>query len=133
MYLINPHSPNSKWKVRDDSYLYTLEFVVVYPLFSIIVFSYFHKHRKYHLRTGNDPEYVSLLELFYDIKFISNNSGYITNYIRNIPAEKLQTFLNLAIQNHKRQGRKCSSEELLDTFLKIKDSVPDLSNLYISN
>ena len=132
MYLINPHSPNNEWKVRDDPYLYTLEFVVVYPLFSVIVFSYSYKDKKY-LRTENDPEYVSLLELFYDIKIISNNSGYTTNSLRNIPAEKLQTFLNLAIQNHKRQGRKCSSEELLDTFLKIKDSVPYLSSLYMSN
>ena len=132
MYLINPHSPNSKWKVRDDSYLYTLEFVIVYPLFSVIVFSYSYKDKKY-LRTENDPEYVSLLELFYDIKIIGNNSGYTTKSLRNIPAEKLQTFLNLTIQNHKGQGRKCSSEELLDTFLKIKDSVPYLSSLCMSN
>lgn len=132
MYLINPHSPNSKWKVRDDPYLYTLEFVVIYPLFSVIVFSYSYKDRKY-LRTENDPEYVSLLELFYDIEIIINSSGYTTNSLRNIPAEKLQTFLNLAIQNHKGQGKKCSSEELLDTFLKIKDSVPYLSSLYMSN
>lgn len=132
MYLINPHSPNSKWKVRDDPYLYTLEFVVVYPLYSVIVFSYSYKDRKY-LRTENDLEYVSLLELFYDIKIIGNNSGYTFNSLRNIPAEKLQTFLNLAIQNHKRQGRKCSLEELLDTFLKIKDNVPYLSSLCMSN
>ena len=132
MYLINPHSPNSKWKVRDDPYLYTLEFVVVYPLFSVIVISYLYKDRKY-LRTENDPEYVSLLELFYDIKIIGNNSGYTTYSLRNIPAEKLQTFLILATQNLKKQGRICSSEELLDTFLKIKDNVPYLSSLYISN
>lgn len=132
MYLINPHSPNSKWKVRDDPYLYTLEFVVVYPLFSVIVFSYSYTDRKY-LRTENNLEYVSLLELFYDIRIINNNSGYTTNSLRNIPAEKLQTFLNLATQNHEERGRKCSSEELLDTFLKIKDSVPYLSSLYMSN
>lgn len=132
MYLINPHSPNSKWKVRDDPYLYTLEFVLVYPLFSVIVFSCSYKARNY-LRTENDLEYVSLLELFYDIKIISNNSGYTTNSLRNIPAERLQTFLNLTIQNNKGQERKCSSEELLDTFLKIKDSVPYLSSLYMSN
>ena len=132
MYLINPHSPNSKWKVRDDPYLYTLELVVVYPLFSVIVISYLYKDRKY-LRTENNPEYVSLLELFYDIEFISNNSGYTTYSLRNIPAEKLQTYLILATQNLKEQGRICSSEELLDTFLKIKDNVPYLSSLYISN
>lgn len=132
MYLINPHSPNSEWKVRDDPYLYTLAFVVVYHLFSVIVFSYSYKDGK-NLRTENDPEYVSLLELFYDIKIIDNNSGDTTHSLRNIPAEKLQTFLNLATRNHERRGRKCSSEELLDTFLKIKDSVPCLSSLYMSN
>lgn len=132
MYLINPHSLNSKWKVKDNSHLYTLEFIIVYPLFSIVVFSYSYKDGK-RLRTENDPEYLSLLDLGYDIRIIHNNSGYTTNSLRNIPAEKLQTFLNLVIHNYKRQGRKCSSEDLLNTFLKTKDSVPYLSSLYMSS
>lgn len=123
MYLISPQSIDSKWKIKGNPYLYNLEFVIVYPLFSIIVFSY---------RTGYNPECVSLLGLDYDISVIHNNSGYISSSLKNIPAEKLQTFLSLIIQNHKRQGRKCSSEELLNTFLKTKDNVPYLSSLYMS-
>lgn len=124
MYLISPQSPNSKWKVKGNPYLYTLEFVIVYPLFSIIVFSY---------RTEHNPEHVSLLDLYYDINVIHSNSAYTNNSLKNIPAEKLQTFLSLVIQNHKRQGRKCSAKELLNIFLKIKDRVPYLSSLYMSN
>lgn len=124
MYLISPQSPNSKWKVKGNPYLYNLEFVIVYPLFSIIVFSY---------RTEHNPEYVSLLNLAYDIKVIHNKSGYSVNSLKSISAEKLQAFLSLDIQIHKKQGRKCSSEELLNIFLKTKDNVPYLSNLYMSN
>lgn len=124
MYLISPHSPNSKWKDRCKSKLFTLEFIIVYPLFSIVVLSH---------KTKHNPEYVSLLDLSYTIRVIHNNSGSTNNSLRNIPVEKLQTFLNLIIQNYKRQGRKCTSEELLDTFLKIKDSVSYLSSLCMSN
>lgn len=128
MYLINSNSLNNTQKDKNERYPPNLEFVIVYPVFSIIVYSYSYKDRNY-LGTEHNFEYLNLLDLYYDIKIINNNSGNITNCLRNVSAVNFQSYLGLIIQSYKKQGRKCSSEELLGIFLNIKDNVLYPNNL----
>ena len=133
MYLINPNSPNSKWYTSSIPANLHLEFVIVYPLFTIIVLSYCSKEPYISMRPRNTFDYVGLLDEFYTIKIISNNSGMCVNNLDIIYPKNLDTFLQTTIRGYKAQGKRCSSEELLNIFLEIKDKVSWLRSLHMSN
>lgn len=133
MYLINPHSPDSKWRTTSIPANLHLEFVIVYPLFTIIVLSYYSREPYISMRPRDTFDYVGLLDEFYTIKIISNISGMCVNNLDTIYPKNLDTFLQAAIRGYKAQGEKCSSEELLNIFLGIKDKVPWLCSLCMSN
>ena len=133
MYLINPHSPNSKWRTTSIPTNLQLEFVIVYPLFTIIVLSYYIREPRISIRPRSTLSYVSLLDEFYSIRVISNTAGIYVNSLDTIYPKNLDTVLQALIRGCKAQGKKCSSEELLNIFLEIKDKVPWLYNLHMSN
>jgi len=133
MYLINPHSPNSKWRTTSIPANLQLEFVIVYPLFTIIVLSYYIREPCISMRPRSTLGYVSLLDEFYSIRVISNRTGICVNNLDTIYPGNLDTYLQAIIRGCKAQGKKCSSEELLNIFLEIKDKVPWLYSLHMSN
>ena len=133
MYLINPHSPNSKWHTSSMPANLQLEFVIVYPLFTIIVLSYYSREPYISMRPRDTFDYVELMDEFYTIKIISNISGICVNNLDTIYPKNLDTFLQATNRGYKAQGKKCSSEELLNIFLEKKDKVSWLYSLHISN
>lgn len=133
MYLINPRSSNSKWYTSSIPSNLQLEFVIVYPLFTIIVHSYYVIEPYISMRPRNTFDYVGLLDEFYTIKIFSNISGMCVNNLDTIYPKNLDAVLQATIRGCKAQGRKWSSEELLNIFLNIKDKIPWLYSLHMSN